>query len=427
MKKYCIEGFFKALNENTELKRKFGEIRSKYRKIQLSKEESAEFLRKELIPFARNLGFNFNEIDYIEYQREKEFEPLKDEELEMVSGGAGFFSAKTLGLAAFSLAVFSAPSVSNLNPFVSNKAEVSSQAAVLNDEYRENGLVYKLETNDENGDNIATVIRSENTDDDVVVIPEAISAGGRTFTVKAIGYRAFKDSNISEITIPDSVETIRKEAFFNCGNLNFVNFGENSHLISLEDGAFLNSHIRNITIPDSVEIIGDATFSHCENLDSVNFGENSRLSLITRNAFFASNIREITIPDSVRTIGRQAFVWCRNLNSVNFGKNSQLNLIEENAFLGSGIRDITIPDSVETIEGAAFEGCRSLDSVNLGENSRLKSIGNLAFWNSSIRDITVPDSVEIGEGAFMNCRNLNSIRLRENPRWNTLKGVIFRN
>jgi len=432
VKKYCIEGFFKALNENAELKRKFGEIRSKYRKIQLSEEESAEFLRKELIPFARNLGFIFNEVDYIEYQREKELEPLKDEELEMVSGGAGFFSAKTLGLAGLSLVIFSAPSVSNLNPFVSNKTEVSSQAqaAVLSNAYKENGLVYKLETNDENGDNIATVIRAENVDD--VVIPGTISAKGRTFTVKAIGEGAFLRKEIRNITIPDSVETIGEGAFAYCKSLSSVNLGENSGLNSIKDGAFLNSSIRSINIPGSVKAIGREAFRNCGNLNSVNFGENSHLNSIGNSVFLGSSIRKITIPDSVQTIGETAFAYCKYLNSVNFGENSQLNSIESGAFRDSGIGtivlprslevignsvfkrsalcDINIPASVKTIGTEAFMECRGLNCLNFsriwGEETALKVIEVNAFTGcSNLRcDVIFPDSLEIiGKGAFLGC------------------------
>jgi len=429
MKKYCIEGFFKVLNENAELKRKFGEIRSKYRKIQLSKEESAEFLRKELIPFARNLGFNFNEIDYIEYQREKELEPLKDEELEMVSGGAGFFSAKTLGLAALSFVLFSAPSMSNLNPFVSNKAEASSQAqaAVLNDEYRENGLAYRLETDDENGANIATVIRAENIDD-VVVIPRTISAGGRDFTVEAIGRRAFGQSNAINITIPDSVKIIEEGAFINCENLASVNFGENSELKSIGSRAFSLSNIKDIIIPSSVETIERYAFADCKNLNSVNFGEDSQLNVIEEFAFLRSSIENINIPDFVEAIKRGAFEYCKNLYSVDFGENSRLNSIEDSAFHNSGIRRIWLPKtlevigdsafkesalqqiictpgSIQTIGMEAFKGCRNLNYLEGFEKTNLREIGNNAFSDcDNLEGGCFPASLErIGKGAFLRC------------------------
>ena len=91
-----------------------------------------------------------------------------------------------------------------------------------------------------------------------VRIPEKIEGE----PVVAIGDRAFQNSGIMEIYIPNSVTLIGISAFNGCTGLT------------------------DITIPDSVTLIGSAAFVYCTGLTS------------------------ITIPDSMTQIGDEAFYGC---------------------------------------------------------------------------------------------------------------------
>lgn len=71
---------------------------------------------------------------------------------------------------------------------------------------------------------------------DKVVIPDYITE---------IDYRAFFLSNYKEIIIPNSVTSIKQEAFCSCRNL------------------------KNIIIPSGVKEIGKAAFHGCSNLSNV--------------------------------------------------------------------------------------------------------------------------------------------------------------
>ncbi|MBQ6936490.1 MAG: leucine-rich repeat domain-containing protein [Clostridia bacterium] len=118
-------------------------------------------------------------------------------------------------------------------------------------------------------------------------------------------------SDLTTITIPDSVTSIGYSAFSGCTNLTTITIPDS--VTSIGNFAFIEcTNLTTITIPDSVTSIGDFAFSECTNLTT------------------------ITIPDSVTSIGDGAFSWCENLTSI------------------------TIPDSVTSIGDLAFDGCENL-------------------------------------------------------------------
>ena len=106
-------------------------------------------------------------------------------------------------------------------------------------------------------------------------------------------YALYGYSELTSVTIPDSVTSIGERAFYNCSSLT------------------------EITIPASVTSIGWGAFYNCSNLRSVTISEG--VTSIGSSAFRGcSSLTEITIPASVTSIGLWAFYGCSNLTSVTF-------------------------------------------------------------------------------------------------------------
>ena len=205
--------------------------------------------------------------------------------------------------------------------------------------------------------------------------------------LKSIGDRAFSFTDLTTITLPDSVETIGDNAFSNCRSLTSINIPDG--VTSIGGGAFGSCKaLTNISIPDSVTAIGDSAFSYCSSLNSITLGNRVK-SIGTYTFQDCTALTNISIPNSVTGIGTGAFIGCTSLETLT---------------LGSG---------VETIGNNAFQGCNLLTDFALP--SGLKSIGDSAFNGcAALTKVDMPDSVTyLGAGAYQNCTGLTSATLSE--------------
>ncbi len=241
------------------------------------------------------------------------------------------------------------------------------------------------------------------------------------------------DTELTSITIPDSVTSISKYAFYHCSNLKSISISDG--VTSIGNWAFSYcSSLTSITIPDSVISIGEWTFYGCSSLTSSTLGDN--VTSIGDYAFsHCSSLESITIPDSVTSIGSYAFDNCNNINEIHIDSIESWLSIECNGnycrpnhcpsdchlFIGEAeLTSIIIPAGVINIGDRAFSNCSSLTSITIPDG--VTSIGNWAFsYCSSLTSITIPDSViSIGRDAFNGCRNITDIHIDSIESWLTI-------
>ena len=258
--------------------------------------------------------------------------------------------------------------------------------------------------------------------------------------VTAIANGAFNGcKNLTGITIPQSIQSIGANAFYNTGIWNeskangvvylgnwLIGYKGNSNqgndaltgLIiepgtkGIAEGALSSCRkLESIEIPNSVTFIGGSAFYECASLTSITIPD-SVTCINSRTFYSCTSLASITIPDSVEFIGNYAFALCRSLASITIP--DSVEFIGDNAFDSCvSLTSITIPDSVEFIGDNAFDSCRSLASITIPDS--VTSIGSRAFSScTSLTSITIPDSVtSIGSEAFRYCHSLESIIIPE--------------
>ncbi|MBQ3364073.1 MAG: SUMF1/EgtB/PvdO family nonheme iron enzyme [Muribaculaceae bacterium] len=147
-----------------------------------------------------------------------------------------------------------------------------------------------------------------------------------TYPVKIIGDNAFKNcSELTSITIPESITSIGIDAFYNCIGLTELTW--NAKNCDSMFG-FSKDSVERITIGDKVECLpyGFAYRSKITNI----FIPNS-VTHILGGAFEECNaLTSVIIPNSVIDIGDYAFSGCQRLTSVSIG--SSIISIDEMAF-----------------------------------------------------------------------------------------------
>lgn len=300
-------------------------------------------------------------------------------------------------------------------------------------------------------------------------------------------------NKLTKIQIPQNVLTIKEEAFRDIEDLHSVEL--NNGLKIIEKNAFSKTDISKVTIPDSVEYIGEYAFSYGYFHSRVNVSKNNKHFRNDKACLFKINddgSEEVlwcfwdfydgtyVIPEKVKVIKQWAFAECKVEKLI---LNEGLEIIEDNAFVGTFIESLTLPSTLKEMgntprikrkaaDGPFWmggdygliniipnknpnffiednlmykkidDGYELIQSIkekekivvkegttqitkNIFNNYKntkeiilpntLKTIKCWTFYDCGIEEIKIPDSVEtIESGAFQSCHNLQKVILPKN-------------
>ena len=277
-------------------------------------------------------------------------------------------------------------------------------------------------------------------------------------SIKVIGDSAFSGCGyLKEVQIAENSQltAIGDNAFENCKNLNTVGIAQNLKTIGYS--AFSNAAISQITLPSGLQTVNSRAFEGCENLEKVyfagsaddwakiEFGENANPSIYTSEIYFNgplvgnrlvlssattigtrafynfNMVTEFVLPADLTDIANSAFEGCNSIVTMtmpcvetamyNNGTNSHLGYIfGGDSKVPSTLKTVVVIGSTEVPE-AYFRGCNSITSVTLSDG--VTSIGESAFKAcTALKDVTLPNSLAvIGWGAFEGCTSLKEISL----------------
>jgi len=193
---------------------------------------------------------------------------------------------------------------------------------------------------------------------------------------------------LTYVSLPDSIKTIGKKAFYNCENLTEIQLCGEAHLYFIGVSAFERcSHLKELKNLVACDYIFDYAFANTDCFKSVNF----KFTKTYQKAFIYSGIKELTISENVKYLGKGSFEYCHKLQTVVIERESVLN---------------RVPDY-------CFFDCSALKEVLIkGVNSIVNHVGDYAFalcLNLSVFEL-LPKK-EIGDGSFYRCSYLKALNV----------------
>lgn len=204
----------------------------------------------------------------------------------------------------------------------------------------------------------------------------------------SVGANALEKTAIEAISFASGIKEIPNEAFLDCTNLT------------------------NLTIPGSAETIGKSAFAGCTGLTKVSIGEGTK-SLGDCCFSGCTQASDFTLPSTLVFIGGDAFEGV----PFEYEKEDGVLYIGKIAYRYDSDYD---GDEVIIREGTTIIADKFgpiIHKAKLKLPSTLKSIGAGAFgfgvvWGSDFESITFPEGLEyIGDGAFSSCSKLTSITI----------------
>ena len=263
--------------------------------------------------------------------------------------------------------------------------------------------------------------------------------------VTKIGKAVFYQVKLESVTLPDTLNTIGENAFYDCQN------------------------IQNLYLPNSLTNIGSSAFYNCKKLNIIHWSEN--LQTIGTSAFKdCVNLTTLPNKNKITAIKVKSFYGCTLIGSegendiIAWLEDSNITSVGDNGFnncsqlTGDYLGEITNKNGVEiVISGSPFTGTsvKLTKVLNLEEKtsivdneyagvtkfvdnsgkevtkidipSTVKTIGNNAFNGcTSIETISMPNNItSIGVSAFANCTSLNQINLPENASYTVISNNLL--
>lgn len=227
----------------------------------------------------------------------------------------------------------------------------------------------------------------------------------------------YKNNNIKKAVIlsqinGEPVTIIAEDAFYGASELSEVVIPEG--ILFIGYNAFANTNLENITIPESCQYISDAfgqtplkelhitkKVGYIEKMSSCRYLE--KITVAEDNTEYTSVDGVLYSKDETALI-----IYPVNKKDTVYQVKSGTQIICENAFAYTkNLEKAILPNTLDTIEPYAFNHS-SILQVDCGS---LEKIGESAFrYCTNLLYLDLPESVnQIGQGAFIGCENISVV------------------
>lgn len=209
---------------------------------------------------------------------------------------------------------------------------------------------------------------------------------GRTQNLTVIEAAAFKETkNLNTVSLPDTIKTISKEAFYDSG---IENIHLPKNLKQIGTMAFAKNGLKDIVIPNKTKRLGEYVFLDCKELTEVVLPKS--VTKIPSGIFEGCcSLKTINAPN-VDTVCEQAFYDCKNLEVFDFSK---LQTLGHMAFAYTGIRKAVFSDRLVNLGTAIFSSCNNLQTVDM-KACKIREVPCQCFcFCNELKDIQLPQDI----------------------------------
>lgn len=205
-------------------------------------------------------------------------------------------------------------------------------------------------------------------------LPSKVVYNGDSYTLVEISDFGFYQSQITSLTLPETITKIGRWAFADNAPLESADLSKLS-LEILPENIFNNCiSLTKVQWPKNIMEFDTGVFSGCNSLGVFEIPET--VIKIGDKAFYnCKNLFFIIIPKATTSIGLQAFSRCPNLSTISIPEDNPAYYADKGMLFNksktklicypSAVNDIVVPDGVTTIESYAFEYCNEITSVTL--------------------------------------------------------------
>lgn len=138
-----------------------------------------------------------------------------------------------------------------------------------------------------------------------IQIPATVNWYEGSFSVTAVADNGFENNtNLTTITLPESVKTIGDKAFYGCSKLSAVTFNGQT---AIGDEAFRNcTSLINVSLPAGLKTIGDRAFQNANSITQIEFKDGIE-SIGSFSFMDCKALTAVRLPNTTKLIGTSAF------------------------------------------------------------------------------------------------------------------------
>ena len=260
------------------------------------------------------------------------------------------------------------------------------------------------------GDGTAQLYSAASATGEVTIPATVYDTDGNAYTVVALRKSSFRDAQVSRVNLPETLRSIGSSAFAH-SSVKYIKFNEG--LETIDRNAFYDcKNLDNVVLPSTLKELGEMAFIYCESLMKIAIPEGiTTLGMATFKE--CTRLETVELPSTLTNFEEQAFSTCYSLESMVVPEGTTV-IPESFCYQCTQLSDLQLPSTVEEIRNGAFALCYGLEHLNLPNS--VTTLLNGAFANCyNLQEVVVPSSVRtMGSDIFYQNASVKTITLGEN-------------